>query len=110
MCVRERECVCVCVRERECVCERERVCVCACVRERERGTTEKVRTRMSDKGGDVLKGQGVNVCTRDVFRKRFYENGACAHYVMVSKFQWKPFWLATQPEIHKMTGLPPQTV
>ena len=25
-----------------------------------------------------------------------YANGACAHYVMVSKFQWKPFWLATQ--------------
>ena len=23
-------------------------------------------------------------------------NGACAHYVMVSKFQWKPFWLVTQ--------------
>ena len=23
-------------------------------------------------------------------------NGACAHYVMVSKFQWNPFWLATQ--------------
>ena len=23
-------------------------------------------------------------------------NEACAHYVMVSKFQWKPFWLATQ--------------
>ena len=23
-------------------------------------------------------------------------NGACAHYVMVSKFQWTPFWLATQ--------------
>ena len=23
-------------------------------------------------------------------------NGACAHYVMVSKFQWMPFWLATQ--------------
>ena len=23
-------------------------------------------------------------------------NGACAHYIMVSKFQWKPFWLATQ--------------
>ena len=22
--------------------------------------------------------------------------GSCAHYVMVSKFQWKPFWLATQ--------------
>ena len=22
-------------------------------------------------------------------------NGACAHYVMLSKFQWKPFWLAT---------------
>ena len=26
------------------------------------------------------------------------ENGACAHYVMISKFQWKPFWLATQPD------------
>ena len=26
----------------------------------------------------------------------FPSNGACAHYVMVSKFQWKPFWLATQ--------------
>ena len=23
-------------------------------------------------------------------------HGACAHYVMVSKFQWAPFWLATQ--------------
>ena len=23
-------------------------------------------------------------------------DGACAHYVMVSTFQWKPFWLATQ--------------
>ena len=23
-------------------------------------------------------------------------NGACAHYIMVSKFHWKPFWLATQ--------------
>ena len=22
-------------------------------------------------------------------------DGACSHYVMVSKFQWKPFWLAT---------------
>ena len=26
----------------------------------------------------------------------FMINGACAHYVMVFKFQWKPFWLATQ--------------
>ena len=28
----------------------------------------------------------------------FSFNGACVHYVMVlvSKFQWKPFWLATQ--------------
>ena len=24
------------------------------------------------------------------------QNWACAHYVMVSKIQWKPFWLATQ--------------
>ena len=27
--------------------------------------------------------------------ERLTENGACAHFVMVSKFQWKPFWLAT---------------
>ena len=25
-----------------------------------------------------------------------YRDGACAHYVMVSTLQWKPFWLATQ--------------
>ena len=25
-----------------------------------------------------------------------FTNGACAHYVMVSKMQWKPFWLAIQ--------------
>ena len=25
-----------------------------------------------------------------------WSNGACVHYVIVSKFQWKPFWLATQ--------------
>ena len=28
--------------------------------------------------------------------KILLRNGACAHYVMVSKFQWKPFWFATQ--------------
>ena len=27
-----------------------------------------------------------------------HSNGACAHYVMVSKIQWKPFWLATQQD------------
>ena len=27
---------------------------------------------------------------------RLCVDGACAHYVMVSKFQWKPSWLATQ--------------
>ena len=26
----------------------------------------------------------------------FPDIGASAHYIMVSKFQWKPFWLATQ--------------
>ena len=36
-------------------------------------------------------------------------NGACAHYVMVSKIQWQPFWLATQL-IHEMTGLGGQKV
>ena len=25
-------------------------------------------------------------------------NGGCVHYVMVSNFQWKPFWLATQQD------------
>ena len=25
-----------------------------------------------------------------------YLSGACAHYVMVSTFQWKPSWLVTQ--------------
>ena len=29
-------------------------------------------------------------------RARWKKNGACTHYVMVSKFQWKPFRLATQ--------------
>ena len=29
------------------------------------------------------------------------QNGACAHYVMVSKFQWTPFWLATQRDPQK---------
>ena len=29
-------------------------------------------------------------------QKTGVRNGACAHYVMVSKYQWKPFWLATQ--------------
>ena len=33
--------------------------------------------------------------TRFWVRREFLD-GACAHYVMVSKFQWKPFWLATQ--------------
>ena len=28
----------------------------------------------------------------------YYANDACAYYVMVSKIQWKPFWLATQPD------------
>ena len=39
------------------------------------------------------------VCSED-FHFPLYSLGqwnvACVHYVMVSKFQWKPFWLATQ--------------
>ena len=31
-------------------------------------------------------------------------NGACAHYVMVSKIQWKPFWLAAQLYPHIRAG------
>ena len=34
----------------------------------------------------------ANNCANGLLRV----NGACAHYVIVSKFQWKPFWLATQ--------------
>ena len=30
---------------------------------------------------------------------------AYMHYVVVSKIQWKPFWLATQLSVHRMTGL-----
>ena len=32
----------------------------------------------------------------DVITCKPYGCGACVHYVMVSKIQWKPFWLATQ--------------
>ena len=31
-----------------------------------------------------------------VGKNAWKQDGACAHYVMVSTFQWKPFWLATQ--------------
>ena len=34
--------------------------------------------------------------------------GGCAHYIMVSKVQWKPFWLVTSP-IYRMTGLVAKT-
>ena len=38
-------------------------------------------------------------------------NGACAHYVMVSHFQWQPFWLATQRDPQNdWTVLPPKIV
>ena len=38
---------------------------------------------------------GISKCCE--FNVRIWSNdGACAHYVMVSKFQWQPFWLATQ--------------
>ena len=32
-------------------------------------------------------------------RLYFTPNGACVHYVMVSKFQWKPLRLATQRDL-----------
>ena len=34
--------------------------------------------------------------SRWITNENTISNGACAHNVMVSKFQWKPFWLATQ--------------
>ena len=37
-------------------------------------------------------------------------NGAPAYYIMVSKVQWKPFWLVTQPYYHRTTGLGGQMV
>ena len=36
------------------------------------------------------------VLFRWMAKKSARANGACAHSVMVSKFQWKPLWLATQ--------------
>ena len=41
-------------------------------------------------------GECVFISTPDKLAPSSACNGACAHYVMVSKFQWKPFWLATQ--------------
>ena len=38
----------------------------------------------------------VDTSCKVVFRTIALATRACAHYVMVSKFQWKPFWLATQ--------------
>ena len=32
-----------------------------------------------------------------------HPNGACAHYVMVSRIQWKLFWFATQQSEHVST-------
>ena len=45
--------------------------------------------------------------TPDHYVEKAETNGACAHYVMVSKFQWKPFCLPAS-EIHRMTGPPSQ--
>ena len=38
----------------------------------------------------------LGILPRSMRWENLLANGACAHYVMVSKFQWKPFWLATQ--------------
>ena len=37
-----------------------------------------------------------SACARKKTVCTILPNGACTHNVMVSKFQWKPFWLATQ--------------
>ena len=42
---------------------------------------------------DWHKASCVQMLFLDLFESK---NGACAHYVMVSKFQWKPFWFTTQ--------------
>ena len=73
-------CVCVCARARArvCVCSGEYVCACTCGFEGCMRTGKRAYGRAPTY---FLLGQ---------------RNGACAHYVMVSTFQWKPFWLATQ--------------
>ena len=37
------------------------------------------------------------------------KNGACANYVKVSKFQWKPSWLATQQDPQKCLDCHPKS-
>ena len=41
-------------------------------------------------------GGAARTASHDIGAIYEIENGACAHYNMVSNFQWKPFWLATQ--------------
>ena len=57
----------------------------------------------------------IDIVSDNDFREHNYVNsalctlkvscyGVCAHYVIVCKIQWKPFWLATQL-YHRMTRL-----
>ena len=39
-----------------------------------------------------------------------FQVGACAHYVIVSKFQWKPVWLATRRDPQNDKGVPQGSV
>ena len=45
---------------------------------------------------DDVKSPTFKVCFRRGERLELVGNGSRAHYVMVSKIQWRPFWLAAQ--------------
>ena len=58
------------------------------------GGQREERERVKKEDLVMEKGGGGVILINKGFDSR--DNGACVHYVMVSKFQWKPFWLATQ--------------
>ena len=76
--------------------------------EKLRGITSLKKLRVS---ASLLAGNNIRLCTRRWNAWYAVElcghNGGGVHYVMVSKIQWKPFWLATgaPSSIYKTTGL-----
>ena len=58
----------------------------------------------SDVNGPISLHQAVHVYNINVFKPSFHY-GSRVHYVMVSKIQWIPVWLAPPSSIYKMTWL-----
>ena len=55
---------------------------------------EKDKEPFAEKKNEIVRKLFEVMSTR--LPERFHLNESRAHYVMVSKIQWKPFWLATQ--------------